>query len=92
MIRRELVEEERWLLSERFNRLLALMQVLPGPEAHELCVHLGIRAKGRLGGVLAGLGIMLPGLILMLGLAWRIRTCCCRAACSAPFFWACRRR
>jgi chromate transporter len=70
MIRRELVEQERWLSSERFNRLLAVMQVLPGPEAHELCVHLGIRARGRLGGLLAGLGFMLPGLVLMLALAW----------------------
>jgi chromate transporter len=70
MIRRELVDEERWIASASFNRLLAVMQVLPGPEAHELCVHLGIRAKGRLGGVLAGLGFMLPGLVLMLLLAW----------------------
>lgn len=70
MIRRELVEEERWIPSDRFNRLLAVMQVLPGPEAHELCVHLGMRAKGRLGGVLAGVGFMLPGLVLMLLLAW----------------------
>lgn len=49
MVRRELVDDERWISSERFNRLLAVMQVLPGPEAHELCVHLGMRAKGRLG-------------------------------------------
>ena len=70
MIRRELVDEERWIESDRFNKLLAVMQVLPGPEAHELCVHLGIRAKGRLGGLLAGLGFMLPGLVLMLVLAW----------------------
>ncbi|MFG9753750.1 chromate transporter, partial [Pseudomonas aeruginosa] len=47
MLRRELVDEERWISSERFNKLLAVMQVLPGPEAHELCVHFGIRAKGR---------------------------------------------
>lgn len=70
MIRRELVDEERWISSARFNKLLAVMQVLPGPEAHELCVHLGIRAKGRIGGLLAGLGFMLPGLVLMLALAW----------------------
>jgi chromate transporter len=70
MIRRELVEQERWIGSSSFNKLLAVMQVLPGPEAHELCVHLGIRAKGRLGGLLAGLGFMLPGFILMLALAW----------------------
>lgn len=70
MIRRELVEQERWIDSSRFNRLLAVMQVLPGPEAHELCVHMGIRARGRLGGLLAGLGFMLPGLLLMLLAAW----------------------
>lgn len=70
MIRRELVDEEKWISSGHFNKLMAVMQVLPGPEAHELCVHLGIRAKGRLGGVLAGLGFMLPGLLLMLALAW----------------------
>ncbi len=45
MIRRELVDEEKWIGSASFNKLLAVMQVLPGPEAHELCVHLGIRVK-----------------------------------------------
>lgn len=70
MLRRELVERERWISSERFNRLLAVMQVLPGPEAHELCVHLGMRARGRLGGVLAGFGFMLPGFVLMFLLSW----------------------
>ena len=70
MIRRELVEEERWISSARFNRLLAVMQVLPGPEAHELCVHMGVHARGRIGGLLAGLGFMLPGFVLMLLAAW----------------------
>ena len=70
MIKRELVEEEKWLTPERFNRLLAVYQVLPGPEAHELCVHLGMMKRGRVGGILAGLGFMLPGLLLILALAW----------------------
>ncbi|KQW83860.1 chromate efflux transporter [Brevundimonas sp. Root1279] len=70
MIRRELVEQERWISGERFNRLLAVMQALPGPEAHELCVHLGMRARGRIGGLLAGLGFMLPGFVLMTLAAW----------------------
>jgi len=70
MLRRELVEEEKWLSPGRFNRLLAVYQILPGPEAHELCVHFGMMKRGRLGGLLAGLGFMLPGLLLMLGLAW----------------------
>jgi chromate transporter len=70
MIKSELVEEEQWLTPERFNRLLAVYQVLPGPEAHELCVHLGMMKRGRLGGILAGLGFMLPGFLLILGIAW----------------------
>lgn len=70
MIKRELVEEAKWISPRRFNRLLAVMQVLPGPEAHELCVHLGMRARGRIGGLLAGLGFMLPGFLLMLALSW----------------------
>ena len=70
MIKRELVEEEQWITPSRFNRLLAVYQVLPGPEAHELCVHLGMMKGGRLGGFLAGLGFMLPGLLLVLGIAW----------------------
>ena len=70
MLKRELVEEEKWVSPGRFNRLLAVFQVLPGPEAHELCVHFGMIKRGRLGGIAAGLGFMLPGLLLILLLAW----------------------
>ena len=70
MIRTVLVDEERWIEPARFNRLLAVMQVLPGPEAHELCVHMGMIARGRIGGLLAGLGFMLPGFLLMLACGW----------------------
>ena len=70
LMRRELVEQEHWISSERFNRTLAVYQALPGPEAHELCVYFGYLARGRIGGLLAGLGFMLPGLILMMGLSW----------------------
>lgn len=70
MIRQELVTEEKWVSPGHFKRLLAIYQVLPGPEAHELCVHFGMLSRGRTGGVLAGLGFMLPGFILMFLLSW----------------------
>lgn len=70
MIKKELVEEEKWISMEQFHRVLAVYQVLPGPEAHELCVYFGMRAGGRWGGFLAGLGFMLPGFILILFLTW----------------------
>jgi chromate transporter len=69
MIKRECVDEEGWISDATFKKLLAVYQVLPGPEAHELCVYFGRLRGGKLGGFLAGLGFMLPGFILMLGLS-----------------------
>lgn len=69
MIKRECVDEEGWVSEQSFKRLLAVYQVLPGPEAHELCVYFGRLRGGKLGGFMAGLGFMLPGFLLMLGLS-----------------------
>jgi len=70
MIRQELVDEEKWISNDRFKRVLGVYQALPGPEAHEMCVYFGMTARGRLGGVLAGLGFMLPGFFFMFLLSW----------------------
>jgi chromate transporter len=69
MIKRECVDELGWTDETSFKKTLAVYQVLPGPEAHELCVYFGRLQGGKLGGFLAGLGFMLPGFILMLGLS-----------------------
>src|SRR5919106_6751916 len=69
MIKRECVDEEHWTSEETFKKTLAVYQVLPGPEAHELCVYFGRLRGGKLGAFLAGLGFMLPGFLLMLGLS-----------------------
>lgn len=69
MMRDSVVDDWRWVSQERFNRLLGIYQVLPGPEATEMAVHFGYLRRGRIGGLLAGLGFMLPGFLLMLALA-----------------------
>jgi len=69
MVKHECVDEEGWVSEETFKKQLAVFQVLPGPEAHELCVYFGRLRGGKLGGFLAGLGFMLPGFLLMLGLS-----------------------
>ena len=66
-LKRECVDELGWVSEETFRKTLAVYQVLPGPEASELCVYLGRIRGGRLGGFLAGLGFVLPGFLLMLG-------------------------
>jgi len=70
LIEREMVYQKKLLSVGYFNRLIAIYQAFPGPETHEICVHLGTQAKGPLGGLLAGLGFMMPGFILMMFLSW----------------------
>jgi chromate transporter len=69
MIKHECVDEEGWISEESFKKTLAVFQILPGPEAHELCVYFGRLRGGKLGGFLAGFGFMLPGFVLMLALS-----------------------
>jgi chromate transporter len=69
MIKRECVDELHWISDATFKKTLAVYQILPGPEAHELCVYFGRIRGGRLGGFLAGLGFALPGFLLMLALS-----------------------
>jgi hypothetical protein len=66
LIKERLVIQDEWITLERFQRVFAVYQVLPGPEAAELCMFFGCLSAGRLGGIVAGLAFILPGFILML--------------------------
>jgi putative chromate ion transporter len=70
MIKDQLVIEEKWTTIESFNRILAVYQILPGPEATELCCYFGYLSRGRIGSIIAGLGFILPGFLLMLLFSW----------------------
>lgn len=65
-LQQELVVKEKWTTNARFNRVLAVYQALPGPEATEMCVWLGMCRGRRLGGLAAGLGFLTPGTLLVL--------------------------
>jgi chromate transporter len=90
MIRQELVDEEKWISNPRFNRVLAVYQALPGPEAHEMCVYFGMIARGRIGGFLAGLGFMLPGFLLMFALSWFYLSYGIKSPFIGAFFFGCQ--
>lgn len=70
MMKQALVDEEKWITSKRFNRVLALYQVLPGPEATELACYFGHLARKELGCFLGGLGFLAPGICCLLFLSW----------------------
>ncbi|KAF9982148.1 hypothetical protein BGZ75_006477 [Mortierella antarctica] len=65
-IKDKLVIERRWITIARFNRVYAVYQMLPGPEATELCMFFGCLMGGRLGGIAAGLGFVVPGFLAMI--------------------------
>jgi hypothetical protein len=66
LIKDRLVLQDKWITLQRFQRVFAVYQILPGPEAAELCMFFGCLSAGRLGGIVAGLAFILPGFVLML--------------------------
>jgi chromate transporter len=66
----ELVEQRRWISENRFLHALNYCMVLPGPEAQQLATYLGWLMHGTWGGVAAGLLFVLPGMMILIALAW----------------------
>ncbi len=69
LMHRELVEDRRWIDENRFLNALSFCMLLPGPEAMQLATYIGWRLHGMWGGLAAGLLFVVPGAILILGLA-----------------------
>jgi chromate transporter len=68
LIQAEAQERRRWLSKERFLEGMALVQALPGATALQMCVFTGYQRAGLSGGVLAGVGFILPAFAIMLAL------------------------
>jgi chromate transport protein ChrA len=66
LIKERLVVQDKWITLPRFQRVFSVYQILPGPEAAELCMFFGCLSAGRIGGLVAGLAFMLPGFLLMI--------------------------
>jgi len=66
MMKNELVDGRKWVSNDKFQRVLAVYQVLPGPEATELACYFGYISRGRIGSLLCGVGFILPGFTLMM--------------------------
>lgn len=65
---RELVERNRWLSREEFVEMLAICQVLPGPNVVNLALMFGDRAFGWRGALVALAGMLLAPMVIVLAL------------------------
>ncbi|MGH3307856.1 MAG: chromate transporter, partial [Nocardioides sp.] len=69
VMQRTLVDERRWIGEKRFLHALNYCMLLPGPEAQQLAIYTGWLLNGTLGGLIAGVLFVLPGLLAMLALS-----------------------
>ena len=69
VMQRTLVDERRWIGEKRFLHALNYCMLLPGPEAQQLAIYTGWLLNGTLGGLIAGILFVLPGLLAMLALS-----------------------
>lgn len=73
VMQRVAVEKKRWLTDGQFMHLLNFANILPGPEALEIAIHLGYLRRGVAGGIVAGLLFIWPGFVSLTFLGWLYR-------------------
>jgi chromate transporter len=70
VMHRILVEEKRWISEERFLHALNYCMLLPGPEAQQLATYIGWLMHRTLGGVMAGVLFVVPGVVCIMALSY----------------------
>ncbi len=69
LLHHEVVARRRWLTDDEFGELLALTNLIPGPNSTEMAIHVGRRVAGWWGFVLAGVCFIVPAAVMVACLA-----------------------
>ena len=69
LLRELCVQRRGWLTETDFEDAIAACNLLPGPASTQLAIYCASRLRGRLGGRVGGAAFILPGLVLIIGLA-----------------------
>jgi len=70
VMHRIIVDEKHWVSEERFLHALNYCMLLPGPEATQLATYIGWLMHRTLGGIMAGVLFVTPGIIALMGLSY----------------------
>ena len=65
MMHDEVVSRRKWLTNAEFGDLLALTNLIPGPNSTEMAIHVGLRRAGWRGLLVAGICFITPGAIIV---------------------------
>lgn len=69
-MRRDLVEDRKWISEADYKEGLALSQLAPGPLAAQLGIYLGYVHYRIAGATLAGVAFVIPSFLMVLALGW----------------------
>jgi len=70
LIEHEVVRKRAWLDREHFLDLLAATNLVPGPNATEMAIHIGYVRAGWPGLFVAGAAFIIPAFVISLALSW----------------------
>jgi chromate transporter len=70
VMHRMIVDEKHWISEERFLHALNYCMLLPGPEAQQLATYIGWLMHRTLGGIMAGVLFIIPGIIAIMALSY----------------------
>ena len=70
LMEHEVVHRLGWLGRDEFLDVLGATNLIPGPNSTEMAIHIGWRAAGWQGLVVAGLAFIIPAVFVVLAIAW----------------------
>jgi len=70
MMQRETVRNRRWVDDQTFLDMVGATNLIPGPNATEMALYLGLARAGWFGYLISGTMFILPGMAATLVLAW----------------------
>ena len=70
LMEEEVVNRRKWLTREHFLDLVGATNLIPGPNATEMAIHVGFIRAGWPGLILAGICFVFPAALITLGFGW----------------------
>ncbi|MEK2645360.1 chromate efflux transporter [Bdellovibrio sp. BCCA] len=70
MMEEEFVHRRKWLSREKFLDLIALTNIIPGPNSTELAIHIGYQQAGWWGFWFAGISFILPAFLIVTAVSY----------------------
>ena len=65
----EIVEKRGWVTREHFMHIMAITNLLPGPNSSEVAIHIGYTQRGWRGGLVTGVAFFTPTFFIVVALS-----------------------